>query len=130
MISSIASQAFVYQGCLYRAGIRISCREKAFRVTPAVTKVDSLLRATSVVFAPFKMENDSESLSALKSNMGDREIVFFKLTDYLYVLHPSMGKISRPTLQNLLRMILDLKKGRSFTLVVSNVKIYSLGKSY
>ena len=38
--------------------------EKAFRVTPAVTKVDSLLRASS----------DSESLSALKSNMGDREI--------------------------------------------------------
>ena len=27
--------------------------------------------------------NDSESLSALKSNMGDREIAFFKLTDYL-----------------------------------------------
>ena len=26
---------------------------------------------------------DSESLSALKGNMGDREIVFFSVTDYL-----------------------------------------------
>ena len=26
---------------------------------------------------------DSESLSALKSNMGDREIVFFSVADYL-----------------------------------------------
>ena len=37
---------------------------EAFRVTLAVTKVDSLLRATS----------DSESLFCLKSNMGAREM--------------------------------------------------------
>ena len=73
---------------------------------------------------------DSESLSALKSNIGDREIVFFSVTDYFRVLHPSIGKISRLTLQNSLRMFPDLKKDYSFTLVVSNPKIYSSGKSY
>ena len=41
-----------------------------------------------------------------------------------------LGKISRLTLQNSLRMFPDLKKGYSFTLVVSNLKIYSSGKSY
>ena len=46
---------------------------KAFRVTPAVTKVDSLLRASSFyshLFGDIHVPCDSESLSALKSNMG------------------------------------------------------------
>ena len=54
------------------------------------------------------------------------------VTDYLYFLHPSTGKISRPSLQNSTRMLLELKKGNSFTLVVSDLECYSLGprKSY
>ena len=55
--------------------------------------------------------------------VGDREIVFFSVTDYLYVLHPSIGKISRLTLQNLLRMSLDLKNGYSFSLILPNLKM-------
>ena len=57
-----------------------------------------------------RRSNDSESLSALKSNMGAREIWFFMVTDYLCGTHPSNEKISRLTLQNSLRVILDLQK--------------------
>ena len=73
---------------------------------------------------------DSESLSTLKSNMGAGEISFFELTDYLCVSHPSIEKISRLTLQNSLRMCPDLKKGYSFSLVVSNLQVYPNSKSY
>ena len=60
---------------------------------------------------------DSESLSALKSNMGDSEIKFFELTDYLWLSNPSIRKISQLNLQNSLRICLDLKKCYSFSLV-------------
>ena len=62
--------------------------------------------------------------------MCDREICFFSETDYLGRTHPSTGKISRLTLQNSLRMFPDLNKGYSYTLGVSNLKIYSSVKSY
>ena len=75
-------------------------------------------------------EHDSESLSALKSNMGAREIAKMSEADYLYGSHPSIGKISRLTLQNWTRIYPDLTKSYSFRLVVSDLKSYSLRKSY
>ena len=62
--------------------------------------------------------------------MGAGEISFFELTDYFWVLHPSIEKISRLTLQNSLRMCPDLKKGYSFSLVVSNLQVYPNSRSY
>ena len=62
--------------------------------------------------------------------MGAGEVSFFELTDYLCVSHPSIEKISRLTLQNSLRMCPDLKKGYSFSLVVSNLQVYPNSKSY
>ena len=73
------------------------------------------------------LENDSESPSALKSNMAAGEIRFFDEKNYLGDAHPSTKKISRLNLQILIRMILDLQKGNSFTLVGSNLKSYSSG---
>ena len=62
-------------------------------------------------------EYDSESFSALKSNMGAGTISFLSVTDYLYFSHPSIVKISRLPRQNSTRMIPDLKKCYSFSLV-------------
>ena len=70
---------------------------------------------------------DSEILSALKSNMGAGEISFFSVADYLYFCDPSIRKISRLNLQNSLRMIPDLKKDYSFSLVWPNMKIHLSG---
>ena len=60
---------------------------------------------------------DSESLSSFQSNMGAGQIWFFMITDYLYVSHPSNVKISRLTLQNLIRSGLNLTETYSFSLV-------------
>ena len=90
--------------------------------------VDGLPRAYKFL-ASFR-GGDSESLYALKSNMGAGEISFFELTDYFWVLHPSSQKISQLNLQKSLRMCLDLQKGYSFSLVGSNLQSYQDSKSY
>ena len=54
--------------------------------------------------------SDSESLSALKSNMGDREIVFFRLTDYLYFFAPFNREKLSPHTTEFAKNVPGLKK--------------------
>ena len=75
------------------------------------------------------LENDSESPSALKSNMAAGEIRFFGVTNYLCFWVHLIKKISRLALQNLLSVRVNIPWANTFRLVQSKSKSYSYGLS-
>ena len=65
----------------------------------------------------------------LKSNMGAGRIHFLMVTDYLYVSHPSIEKISRLTLQNSLRFCMNFPEAKSDPAIQEMLRVYSSGLS-